>query len=103
MSVDYDPIIAVGKWFESEEIARNFLQSEKFSKDLDDDLDDDLEEALFERGMCGGVINAYNGYGYYIGYDLDTEDIVESYKESVEKWNSIFKSAPEVVNTVRVS
>lgn len=108
MGVDYTAILAVGKEFENESEAQDFLESYNLLSEEDLEAIEDccLSECL-PCNMDGGGLNMYSGYGYYIGYYIrchDPETFQKDYIEALTNWDKAFggKEKAEIIHTVRV-
>lgn len=106
MSTEYNTVLAVGRWFNDESEAVNFLMSAGVLTQADFagiNLHG-LEENL-PRGMSGCVLNSNTGDGYYIGFKISTahpSSFRKDFEEGMEKWDALFKGSEEaeIVNEV---
>lgn len=109
MSREHESILVVGRYFDNESDAVNFLMAAGVLTQADFDVInfDGLEENL-PRGMSGGCLNLFTGEGYYIGYKISTSDpesFRKDFEDGMEKWDALFKGSEtaEIINEVRVS
>ena len=105
MSVEHEAILAVGKWFPGIPEAIQFLKEQgSIGPDGWELIEEDgLEDTLPHLGLQGGILNYCTGDGFYIGYDIDIEDLDNSYYKGKFKWGNRFNVPSEVVLTVRTS
>ena len=102
MGVDYTAVLAVGKEFENESEALDFLHSTGAMKEDEDDID-----AWLPGSMNARSLDLYSGYGYYIGIDLrpsDVEGFRKNFEDAVAEWDAVFKGKAdaEMIHTVRI-
>lgn len=108
MSVDINPILAVGLEFASVQEAFEYLVDHKVLTEEQIDLVNDkgyryiYEFAL--DGLTCAMMDHYSGEGdHYIGYDLTGGDFTQfrdSLNAAFHKWNLKFGDIPEVINTL---
>jgi hypothetical protein len=104
MSTEYNTVLAVGRWFNDEDEAVEFLSLAGVLKE--EDLKSVSQYGLAEslpRGMSGGGLNASTGEGYYIGYMISTahpSSFRKDFEDGMEQWDSLFLEEAEIVNEV---
>lgn len=108
MGVSYSAILAVGKEFEDRHEAESFLRDNGFLAEFsEEDIDDNGLGECLPDGMGGSILNYYNGYGFYLGFDIschNPESFAKDFAEGMEEWDKLFPDTPaDVVHTVRVS
>lgn len=108
MGVSYRAILAIGKEFEDRHEAESFLRDNGFLAEFsEEDIDDSGLEECLPCNMDGSMLDYYNGYGFYLGFDISCrspEKFTQDFREGMAKWNVLFPHSPaEVVHTVRVS
>lgn len=111
MSIDYDAVLAVGKVFDSYDEAEQFFTTKiKLTEKQLAELDrDGFEEFVQSHGKkswpSGGMINAYTGGEFWLGFGIDTSSI-EKYLTSsnygINTWQKLFGEVPEIINEVYV-
>lgn len=111
MGVDYRPILAIGKLFDDEREALEFLKDnlDISAGDLEEIEKDGLEEYCLGANTFrveGGRLNNYCScnYGFWIGTELSprSEDFSHQLYEAVGWWRETFESEPETIYTVVV-
>jgi len=108
MSVDYTAVLAVGKEFDEQGEAEDFLRENGFLRDVtEEEMEDEGLTELLPEALQGSCLNYYYGYGFYLGFHIscrDVESFKKNYEEGVEKWDKMFPNTPaEIVHTVIVS
>lgn len=111
MSVSYDPIFGIGKYFDDQQEAKDWLcdrlgfYAQGFKEALENEWDGDLAE-YFDKEipeLTGTIENCYSGDGYYIymqvGGSNATEVATALLKKSV-LWGQMFKEEPKVIHGV---
>lgn len=111
MGVDYRALLYVGRQFEDAKEAKEWY--EKFVKLTEED-EQYIEEESFseylsgETEIEGEVLNAYNGYGFVLGFDIgSTVCKLDMFASEVAlaclKWKEMFGNEPyEIIHTVKV-
>ncbi len=111
MGIDYNALLYVGKLFDSQGEAENFIKDANFLSETDkEELEElGLSEFLATYPHLGGEsIDSYSGYGFIVGYELsfyvyEPETYLAAYKESVRDWYELFKDVkPEIIHEVKV-
>lgn len=111
MGVDYKALLYVGKKFEDEHKAKDWY--ERFVDISEEDQEyiaqENFSEYLAgESEIEGEVLNAYNGYGFVLGFDIGStvrnpEMFASEVKLAISKWKNMFREEPyEIVHTVKV-
>lgn len=111
MSIDYNSILAVGKIFDNcDEAEQFFLAKANLSRvQLDEIKREGFEEFISSHEIdswpTGGMINAYTGRDFWLGFGIDTSS-VEKYLTSshygINTWEKLFGETPEIINEVYV-
>lgn len=113
MGVDYTAVLAYGKEFdEAYEVVeflteRNVLTREEIDE-MEGEGDSYISEICYSHASLPNCdcLNAYSGYGYYLGFKISCrspEEFEKSFNEAKEKWAAMFPNDPaEIIHTVRV-
>lgn len=108
MGVDYSAVLMVGKAFNEESDAVDWLESKgvEFAEDdLEDGLADYLDSNKNKLAITGTILNMYTGYGFVLGYYLtlhDPANFGQQYQEMFDKFKSTFNIDPDLISEVLV-
>ena len=102
MGVNYTAVLAIGKEFENEREAEEFLREVGLMTDEDESIDSWLPGNLVGQGL-----DLYSGYGYYIGYNLrptNPDKFSKDFESAIAAWEKLFKgkAEAEIIHTVRI-
>lgn len=103
MGTSYTAVLALGKEFESESEAEDFLEAAGLL--TEEMVDEGLQECTPE-GLTFDSLNLYSGGYYYLGVDLsprDVEGFRKNFEDATSLWDKYFPDSPaEMIHTVRV-
>lgn len=114
MGVDYDAVLYLGREFESEDEAIDFVKENINLSTLDKEFikTSGLTEWLFwHKVLSGTILNYYvdsNCSGFVLGIDLeeyikDPYDFKNKYNSAISTWKEIFGEQEfNLVNTVKI-
>lgn len=111
MGVDYRALLYVGRQFDDEKEAKEWY--EKFVKLSEEDEQYIKEESFSEylsgeSEIKGEVLNAYNGYGFVLGFDIggtvrNPEKFDSEVELAITMWKKTFGEEPyKIIPTVKV-
>lgn len=108
MGISYSAILAIGKEFDEQSEAVQFLVDNGLATEEEIEEADGPSEWLYNHeSLDGSMLNYCSGYGFYIGFDISvrsTERFAKDYTEGLAEWNKLFPDTPaEIVHTVMVS
>jgi hypothetical protein len=111
MGVDYDPVLMVGKEFDSPEEAAEFLREHGI--DLPDEnsaeMEDGLGEYLYGNDLHGLEWQRYNAYsswdGGWLGWSPSVEEIDKfsnQVNEFRQRWKDLFGEESSLIHAVKI-
>lgn len=105
MSTEYRAVLAVGKSFVDIPFAIQFLKDQQIinEENVQSIEDNGLQDSLDELGLEGGILDYWSGEGFWIGFELDTQNLDLSYYDGKLKWSRLFNVPFEVVLEVEIS
>lgn len=111
MGVDYDPVLMVGKEFDSPEEAAAFMREHgiELPGEDSDEMADGLAEWLGGNDVFGLEWERYNYYSSWDGGCLgwspsvrDIEKFPDQVREFQKEWKDIFGEESSLIHTVKV-
>jgi len=114
MGVDYNPVFAIGKEFETVSECVEFLNEHGvLTEEQQHELEEEGDSYITEIAGPGDLeldvenLNAYSGYGYYVGISLNPRNISalsDSVAEALNLWARKFPNVEaDIIHTVRIS
>ena len=108
MSTSYNPIFGIGKYFDDQHEAKDWLSeklgidSQDFNEMIESEWDDDLTEYLNKEipVLTSTIEDCYSGDGYYIYMDISGElatDVATDLMNKAVLWEDMFKEEPKVI------
>lgn len=108
MSIDYTPILAVGRTFDNHDEAESFMREHGLLDKTEEEVGDEggLEECM-PHGLEGAGLNYFTGWGFYVGFTIsckDPESFRKDFEDGMEKWDALFKGAvdAEIIHEVQI-
>ena len=100
----YNAILAIGRKFDTEIDALDFLISKEYVNDrnLEEIKKYGLWDYLGDIDLEGGAMNCFTGEGFWIGWNLSLTNLIESIRDKSQNWRLSFHEEPEIILEVEV-